>query len=42
MANTNLRQAKASKNDEFYTQFSDIEAEVNSYLCWMYGYSARR
>lgn len=32
MANNNLRQAKAAKNDEFYTQFNDIEAEVTRYL----------
>ena len=25
MANTNLKEAKAAKNDEFYTQFHDIE-----------------
>ena len=27
MANTNLKEAKAAKNDEFYTQFHDIEIE---------------
>lgn len=32
MANSNLREAKAAKNDEFYTQFHDIEAEINAYL----------
>lgn len=32
MANSNLAQAKAAKNDEFYTQFHDIEREVNAYL----------
>lgn len=32
MANTNLRQAKDVKNDEFYTQYQDIEKEVNAYL----------
>ena len=29
MANSNLKEAKAAKNDEFYTQFHDIEAEIN-------------
>lgn len=32
MANINLTTAKAAKNDEFYTQFSDIEKEMNAYL----------
>jgi len=32
MANTNLRQAKDAKNDEFYTQYQDIEKEVNAYI----------
>lgn len=32
MANTNLKAAKAAKNDEFYTQYHDIEAEMNAYL----------
>lgn len=32
MANKNLTQAKSAKNDEFYTQFHDIEKEVNAYL----------
>ena len=32
MANTNLKEAKAAKNDEFYTQFHDIEIEMNAYL----------
>jgi len=32
MANTNLTQAKNAKNDEFYTQYQDIEKEVNAYL----------
>ena len=31
MANTNLKEAKAAKNDEFYTQFHDIEIEMNHY-----------
>ena len=30
--NTNLGAAKAGKNDEFYTQYSDIEAEMNAYV----------
>ena len=28
MANTNLAAARAAKNDEFYTQYHDIEAEL--------------
>lgn len=32
MANKNLNQAKNAKNDEFYTQYPDIEKEVNAYL----------
>ena len=32
MANSNLKEAKAAKNDEFYTQFHDIEVEMNAYL----------
>ena len=32
MANTNLAQAKSAKNDEFYTQYYDIEKEVNAYI----------
>ena len=31
MANTNLGDAKAAKNDEFYTQLSDIENELRHY-----------
>lgn len=32
MANTNLQGAKNAKNDEFYTQYHDIEVEMNAYL----------
>jgi len=32
MANSNLTQAKRAKNDEFYTQYSDIEKEMNAYV----------
>lgn len=32
MANDNLSSAKAAKNDEFYTQYEDIEKEMNAYL----------
>lgn len=32
MANNNLTTAKKAKNDEFYTQYSDIEKEINAYL----------
>ena len=31
-ANNNLHSAKVNKNDEFYTQYQDIEKEMNSYL----------
>ena len=30
--NTNLGSAKSAKNDEFYTQYGDIEAEINAYV----------
>lgn len=32
MANSNLQNAKTAKNDEFYTQYTDIEKEMNAYL----------
>lgn len=32
MANSNLTNAKNAKNDEFYTQYHDIEKEINAYL----------
>ena len=32
MANTNLANAKTAKNDEFYTQYDDIQKEINAYL----------
>jgi len=32
MANQNLGDARRTKNDEFYTQFRDIEKEINAYL----------
>ena len=32
MANINLRDAKRAKNDEFYTQFGDIQKEIEAYL----------
>ena len=32
MANKTLTKAKAAKNDEFYTQFYDIETEMEAYL----------
>lgn len=33
MANKNLSQAKENKNkkDEFYTQYADIQSEMNAY-----------
>jgi len=32
MAHTHLTHAKNTKNDEFYTQYHDIEKEINSYI----------
>ncbi len=32
MANKDLTKAKTGKNDEFYTQYHDIETEMNAYL----------
>jgi hypothetical protein len=32
MANSNLTNAKRAKNDEFYTQYGDIEKEIGAYL----------
>ena len=32
MGNVNLAQAKNAKNDEFYTQWADIEREIQAYL----------
>lgn len=32
MANKNLAAAKTAKNDEFYTQYADIQKEINAYL----------
>jgi hypothetical protein len=32
MANKNLTKAKKEKNDEFYTQYTDIQKEVEAYL----------
>lgn len=32
MANSNLTAAKKSKNDEFYTQYSDIQKEIQAYV----------
>ena len=32
MANENLGAAKKAKNDEFYTQYADIQKEMNAYL----------
>ncbi|MEE0414559.1 MAG: adenine-specific methyltransferase EcoRI family protein [Dialister sp.] len=30
--NSSLGTAKQAKNDEFYTQYNDIEAEMNAYV----------
>ena len=32
MGNSNFTNAKSAKNDEFYTQYSDIQKEIDSYL----------
>lgn len=32
MANVNLGKAKVAKNDEFYTQYADIQNEINAYI----------
>lgn len=32
MANAKLSKAKSAKQDEFYTQYADIEKEINAYL----------
>lgn len=32
MANSNLTEAQRAKNDEFYTQYADIEKEITAYL----------
>ena len=32
MANSNLTNAKKAKNDEFYTQYGDIQKEIQAYL----------
>lgn len=32
MPNTNLSKAKNTKNDEFYTQYADIQKEINAYI----------
>jgi hypothetical protein len=32
MANSNLAEAQRAKNDEFYTQYPDIEKEISAYL----------
>lgn len=37
MSNENLRRAKATKNDEFYTLRSDIEAELSHYKDYLIG-----
>jgi hypothetical protein len=34
MANNNLTSAKKAKNDEFYTQYGDIQKEIGAYLMY--------
>ena len=31
--NKNLRKADGAQNDEFYTQYEDIQNEINAYVC---------
>ena len=40
--NNNLKQAKKSKNDEFYTQLSDIEKELWHYKEYLKGKITRK
>ena len=30
--NSKLNEAKVAKNDEFYTQYDDIQSEINAYI----------
>ena len=30
--NSKMQSAKSAKNDEFYTQYGDIQKEINAYL----------
>lgn len=32
MANSNLTNARKAKNDEFYTQYNDIQKEIEAFL----------
>jgi hypothetical protein len=32
MANSNLTKPKNAKNDEFYTQYHDIEKEISTHI----------
>lgn len=32
MSQANLQRAKSQKNDEFYTQYADIQKEIEAYL----------
>jgi len=32
MVNASFAKAKNAKNDEFYTQYHDIEKEINAYI----------
>ena len=34
MTNSNLKKAKIAKNDEFYTQYADIQNEINAYIAF--------
>ena len=37
MANTNLSKAKSAKNDEFYTQYADIQMDADHVTAWSKG-----
>ena len=41
MANANLTKAKTAKNDEFYTQYADIQKEINGVLYAICRYTKR-
>lgn len=40
--NENLHAAKVAKNDEFYTQYDDIEKEMNAYIEYNHDVSGTR
>ena len=42
MANINLTNAKRAKNDEFYTQYDDIQKEIEAYIEYNPKYSVAK